>query len=128
MKTERLAGIGMVARLFACQLLYRRAVKYLAVALLLIVLTALLSGAMLLCGCYIAYLALIQQGVGAAGAAMAVGGVLMLLTLGCGMLALYFIRKLRDAFLPMPALPYAKRVGSAFMDGFSEAGHRAEKA
>lgn len=107
-------------------MLYRRVVTNLAATMLLVVLTGMLSGALLLGGCYGAYLALIRHGLEADAAAWIVGGVMTLATVICAIIALHFVRKLRDALLPVPAMPYVRRITNAFVDGFNESGHKEE--
>ena len=127
-KMDGLVGISMIARLVAGNLLYRRVVTNLAATMLLVVITGMLSGALLLGGCYGAYLALIRHGLEADAAAWIVGSAMALATVICAIVALYFVRKLRDALLPLPAMPNVRRITNAFVDGFTESGHKEERS
>lgn len=124
---DGLIGISMIARLVAGNLLYRRVVTNLAAVVLLVVITGMLTGALLLGGCYASYLALIRHGLEADAAAWIVGGVMIAATLICAALALWFVRRLRDALLPLPSMPNVRRVTNAFVDGFTESGHKEER-
>lgn len=123
-KMDELVGISMIARLIAGNLLYRRVVINLAATMFLVVITGMLSAALLLGGCYASYLALIRHGLEADAAALIISGVMTLATVICAILTLRFVRKLRDALLPVPAMPYVRRVTNAFVDGFTASGHK----
>lgn len=115
---DKLIGISMIARLIAGNLLYRRVVTHLAAVVLLVVITGMLSVVLLLGGCYASYLALIRHGLEADAAAWIVGGAIILATAICAIVALHFVRKLRESLSPLA--PVASELGNmanAFMDG-----------
>lgn len=120
-KIDGLVGISMIARLIAGNLLYRRIVTNLAATMLLVVITGMLSGALLLGGCYGTYLALIRRGFEANASAWIVGGVIALAIVLCAFFTLRFVRNLRDALLPVSVAPHIKGIAGAFMDGFNAA-------
>ena len=119
-----LVEISKIARLIAGNLLYRRFVSNMAVVMLLTVITGMLAGTLLLGGCYATYLALIRHGFEMDAAALIVGGIVALATLLSAILTLRFIRRLWNALLPLPANRRVRRIASAFVDGFTESGHK----
>ncbi len=127
-KIDGLVGISMIARLIAGNMLYRRVVTNVAAVVLMTVITGMLTGALLLGGCYAAYLALIRHGLEADAAALIIGSFMILATVICAIFTILFVRKLRDALLPAPAIPQIKRIASAFVDGFNESGHKEERS
>lgn len=127
-KMDGFAGISMIARLLAGNMLYRRTVANLAVTMLLVVMTGMLSGALLLGGCYAAYLALIKHGLEAEAAALIVEGMMAFATILCAILTFRFVHKLQGALLPLPAILRVKRIAHAFVDGFTESGHKEERS
>jgi hypothetical protein len=121
---DTLVEISKVARMFADSLLYRRFVSNMAAVVLLTVITGMLAGTLLIGGCYAGYLSLIRHGFDTDVALLIIGGGIALATALCAALTIRFIRKLRNALIPVPAIPQVRRITQAFMDGLSESSHK----
>jgi len=124
---DRLAGITTIVRMIAGNLIYRRFVSNVAVVILLIVVTGMLAGVLLISLCYAGYLTLVRHGLDTGAAMLISESIIALVTLVCCIATARYIRKLRDLLIPLPAAPCARRIMRAFVDGFSESGHKQEE-
>ena len=121
---DALVEISKVARTVAGNVLYRRLIANLTIAVLLTVITGMLAGALLIIGSYAAYLALIRHGLDADAAMLAISGVIALATAASAALAIHYVHRLRRAMLPVPPIAQISEIASAFVDGFTESSHK----
>jgi hypothetical protein len=116
LRSGGLIALNMVSRMAEGQVFLRTVLPSLVVVILCAVALAILLGIFLAVWLYAVYLWLLQEGLDAMAATLTVGGIVLAALFISGILAFFFIHKIRGRGASLLAAP--RRIIQAFVDGF----------
>ena len=120
---DRLIEISKIVTMLSESFLYARCVPKLAMTVVFASITGLLSGALLMGGLYVGYLALIQCGIGAGTAIFTVGMLTLIMAVVCAFITHRLVRNMKNMLLPLNS-GLLQRIEKAFLDGFNHSEKR----